>query len=975
MQITSTLYALNINYINVKQWLDYALLKNSSAVQVITASHWSFGKVITNHLTVDGFVNGINMLANGDIIFMHEDITKSIIISSNIHFTSPHGIKISNFSTITANLRCDLFKLFNEHTHIKRFEWYSIIINGNVYCEQTANNSESTGFLHFFYNAVLAYEEQYFNTNITFYTNNPNKAIIVINQANDWKYSVPLLINGYDFNYIISDAFTTNVDPTKPILIYGSKKFINNNIECHGSSTVKEQLRTDNINHVNLRTLSTAIIRRNQKICEIPIRIKITFILSVIVKNLIVNKLFTINGVSIDDLYFVNNGPKNSVQMPSITIIQTRIEYESVSNNVIHIQEYLMINLLNDRSLDYFLNHRVKKVAHKSTSGNSETQIVNGFLTFEHLMVAGDITTILSINSIDLSNIVLANTKESQHITGYKYISGDIIVNGPSFVGMINGIDFMQAYKESIRKNENLTIQELLVHNPYFVNTVGGLIVRESINQWSVNAADDISFVPSNIYDVNKWRSLNEHLEIVKFKQRKILRYIDQTDIFHIISNATNTGFSNNQDDLNQLHNTWMTIDTIYNGYTLDLTGVDREFLCPVQYRIKSLKWPSRNLIVDRETFDRVLTVHFHSKFIVHVKTEFPSSEYYFSNCNFSQSTDNHPFSTIYINQKKVLTMKNTVIESIAVFYMPNDQIYMLLHIHHKSITVLKGSFHQPESKWRIIQRIPILNKEVEGVTNENTVTNAHLFLWQKTLLLVVSNSGPIQEFLEPNGKSAGTSSSRITLIYTFHSSREKFIVIHEIIGEYNIINGLETQTDEGVNENMQPENSFFILILSKQNSKLISTWEISIDHSDSFANHIHFDLYKRLNMNVGIRSVSVFGEHGKHIFLIYFTLLTLTNSIIISINLLNSGVSYLSVVYRDGNFEIFVYGEKTIADRDTNQWKSISSGYFDHLHALVPFNFNKKLYIFVLATQNSFENGIDSSSHLDSYPILTMYY
>lgn len=84
--------------------------------------------------------------------------------------------------------------------------------------------------------------------------------------------------------------------------------------------------------------------------------------------------------------------------------------------------------------------------------------------------------------------------------------------------------------------------------------------------------------------------------------------------------------------------------------------------------------------------------------------------------------------------------------------------------------------------------------------------------------------------------------------------------------------------------------------------------------------------------------------------------------------------IFYMSVVLNDGHYQIyrFLNAEKP----DANPWQSLLPGYFEDLYALVPFNFNQKLYLFVLSKVDAVRNGaIDGNSSLDSYPILTLYY
>lgn len=82
-----------------------------------------------------------------------------------------------------------------------------------------------------------------------------------------------------------------------------------------------------------------------------------------------------------------------------------------------------------------------------------------------------------------------------------------------------------------------------------------------------------------------------------------------------------------------------------------------------------------------------------------------------------------------------------------------------------------------------------------------------------------------------------------------------------------------------------------------------------------------------------------------------------------------------MCVVLNDGHYQIYRYLSNNEI-QDASSWQSLLPGYFDDLYALVPFNFNHKLYLFVLAKIDSVENESNNNSiPLDLYPILTLYY
>lgn len=845
--------------------LKNALLKDSREQQVISGHGWSFGTIKTNNLRVDGLVNGININPlHGDIVFVDTDYSKPINITSDIRFTHPSGSTLSQSTYISGALNCDVSELFGSSIKIQRNIWNAVHINRHVDCSLGQNVSMSTGLLHFFSHAVRSSIDQSFYGNVSFYLANPAVSGIILRQANDWNGALPLTIDGILLDNILTDAVIDDIDPTKPLVIHGQKQFLSDNLKIDGSLNVKKHFQADIINQVNLLQLNASIIRKDQDLIHIPTGQQISFLHPPTFGNMAIDAHLSINGVPIVDIFFASSNATHPV--PQITISKPNSQLPRANendDNPFHVENLLNLNLVNDVSLDHFLENRIRKYPAFNAQGQPEAQFINGSLTFENLVIAGHRSTLHSINDCEMNEIVHTHSDETQYILGHKHVAGPsnpsngnergfIVVNSPSVLLNVNGQDFLQEYSKSIFLNENITLNALDVPNPFYVDTANGLFIQNTINGMNLNDGEIVGSAQYTKYDVSQWRMLNQNLEHKMSKAVKKLRYIDRSDVFQVIRN--NSQLLNAAENANQLYSTWMTIDSLYTGQNGNKPGSAGYFVCPVQYHIRSLNWPSRKIIVHREEpFSRILTVSLHPNFVIHVHTEFPSTQHYFVNCNFTKPAANRPLSIIYINQKQVLTFDEDLIESVNVFYMPDDLVYVLVHIHRKHIAVLRGSFSRPYDQWQIMQKIPCPNNDMDAAT----ITNEHLFSWQGILLLVVSSSAPISDSLNQNQPQSPHS----TLVYRFHIHHEKFYQVHEVSGDYNTINGLEVRAD---NQTAASE-SHFILILGKQQTKFLTTWTISIkkDAHNSSIDYLHFELQEKLNFNVAIRTISTFAEFG----------------------------------------------------------------------------------------------------------------
>lgn len=860
LQVTFNLRTSKINEkINVQHWLDHALLKASTEPQLIAGTTWSFGTLKSSNLIIEGKLNGINMNPiDGDVIFLDNNYNTPVEVFSNIRFAHPDGLHIPQHAYLYGKLKCDLGEIFGTNITIPRTHWKSVDLVGHVNCQVGENgaNGKSNGLLHFFSNAVLSSTEQAIYENVTFHLTNPASSSITINHANNGPRLTPLIVDGIDVHSLTSDALTSDSEPGKPIVLRGQKQFAADNLKCDGTATVSQSLKTDIINKVDLLALNKSLIRKDHVEIEIASGEPWYFAHPVTIGSLTV-KGQRINEVPIDDLFVIDGSDGQSP--PPITFSPP----ES-SIGQLHVENALQLDSIDDISFDGFVATRIRKSPQPNVNGNNEIQLINGSLTFENVIVAGDLSSIHSINDCPVADMVMSNSPETQYITGHKHIvgrpnadgveRGAVFVNSPSVLFNVNGIDFSQTYSQSIRLNENRVIASLVIADPFFVETSGGLVIKDTVNDFDVRSNENVGSVHSDGSHMQQWRALNEDLYRANSMQRKQLRYIDKSDMFHVMVNNNQSVDLNEQ--LSQLFSTWMTIDALQDGHYNGNVG--SQFLCPVQYHVRSNTWPSRNLIFHREQpYTRYMTASLHPQFSVHVLTEYPASPADFHNCNITRSHDKRPLSTVYINHKAAMVSNNDIVESINVFYMPDDIVYIVLHIHRKYVALMRGSFHHPHEPWQLMQRIPCLNNEMQGATVDNTVVKTYLFSWQGNIMLIVANSNPIHAHEQHTPEA-----TRSAIVYTFHIQNERFYRLHEIPGDYNIINGMEIASEH---------ESRFILLLGKQYNKFLTTWQIrqrsmqqQQQQQNVFDGTVDVQFLGKSTFDASIRTISMFNEFGK---------------------------------------------------------------------------------------------------------------
>lgn len=97
----------------------------------------------------------------------------------------------------------------------------------------------------------------------------------------------------------------------------------------------------------------------------------------------------------------------------------------------------------------------------------------------------------------------------------------------------------------------------------------------------------------------------------------------------------------------------------------------------------------------------------------------------------------------------------------------------------------------------------------------------------------------------------------------------------------------------------------------------------------------------------------------------------------------------YLGIINKHGQFHIYQYQRNKLGRQSLitasdsininsikSQWQSILSGHFDGANALVPFVFNRKLYLFLLGTNENHQlHDINNKLNNINAKVITLYY
>lgn len=871
---------LSVNYANVhvfnreifvNDWILNSFRKRNvgqEATQIVSGNYWQIETLTAENVQVYETINNVKMESAagekekkiGDIIFIDNDPSNLINITSNLLLSQ--GLKISSSANIysTQMRYCEINDLFSDVFYLRKKSWNYLSVQKNVTI-LSAKNYQNTPIkmelTNFFENAVLSGTDQTIYGNLTFKCNAKdtkitfNRINTVLNENFESKMNskLPLIINDINLHDIYNDAVTKSIvsvnGETQPIVVRGLKTFFNGNVECNSAETISTaNIYTITINNINIQQLNESLIRKNSEHIEIHSGHSLLFGQALNIETLIIGSNQTVNNVPIDDIFFVYT---ETELLPKVQFARRDV------GNQVFVGEDLIVNLVHDISLKFFLENRVKKYQYNSDATKyslSETQMVYGHITFENLVISGLQTKIESINDVFCDDIVLMRATDEQQITGHKEIYGEnvaLYIYQPFHTWKINDVEILTSYSKTIFLDQNQTIEQLTIRAPNQLKA-NSVIVKNQLNRivFSNNDGNKLYTNEVSLNNESHLRSAQNGKQNKPATSTKRLNYIDISNDFKAAFNETALS-----DTFDYLNNSWLTIDTFYTPIVRSELN-ETESVCPMQYHLQPIHWPSKDLIVrPGKIASRLLTVAFRSDYLIHIRTEYPAELSYYGKCNFSSWPQTEtPKSVVYVNYKEVLRYPDHIIESVQVFSTAHDRIYLILHIFNSGISILRHFISATEQKWTEIQFISLNMHQFKTMP----IFNVRLLLWQAYNVLVVASS---------TSAIASASAGHLTF-YRFNELDEKYQLLYEISGDFNIVSGINIPMLSAKTENKDGHNdvvsSDFFLILAKQYKNSINLLKAA---QPTNADDQLFKLEEELKFDSYIESLSIFSEYG----------------------------------------------------------------------------------------------------------------
>lgn len=862
----STTANLINNRINPGEWIKNAFRKQSTenaAEQIIGGFNWRIEKLVADNVDINKLNNiQVEPRSDGtsDIIFMDDDRSKVINIYSDLSFGNGVRINAQAELSSTQTRPCNIQPLFDETVHLTQTHLNNVNIGGNV---KVLTSDSKSGYLtrrtlsNFFENAVLSNSDQDIRTNIVI-TGSSNQTFVlnrisVAQRDDEINGTSSTLINNVDVAELYIDAVTKTIVSidgiVQPIIINGNKDFISTDVSCDQSAMISTADAVINtINSVNIVELNNSITSKQSHEIRINSGQKLLFLQSPIIEAMSIEPNHTINGIHVDNIFFVYS-PRQNQHSPSL--IFDRSETNPFVSNQIYSADSLEVNLINGMSLKYFIDNRVKLVDASGAAYFDRPQEVIGYLTFENLIIYGNESKVVQINNIDCDDIVLTKSSIEQHISGSKALSAEssLYLNKPFHTWSINDIELVPAYSKSINLNQNVTINDISIKYPYQLETKGGVVIREKLNDLAVDRATQDT---ANVASVHNTATNDTELEIQKSPKFNKLHYIDSTEDFRIKFNdsveldSTNTAI---------LHSSWFTVDSFYREEIVQKTNestTNEISLCPIQYHVQPMQWYSRQLTVRRASaLSRLLSVQLSTNYLLQIRTEFPPDPYYFDKCKFfhkNQKNKQHPISIVYLNYREIFTLPTAIVESMHVF-IANSKVYMVLHLYNKGIYTYRQN---STNDWIVVDSIPI------KLTEHSPIYNTKLLAWKTHKILVVARSA-----FETNFGS-------FAKLYLFDSEKETYDEFQTINGDFNIIGAVgvpHTQSDG----TFSISHSDVYLVLGMQKKSFMKIYKASYIDSDTsgtnvteLENSVHFDLVENFFYDDPLESISIFSEYGR---------------------------------------------------------------------------------------------------------------
>lgn len=483
------------NRFQTQEWIEYAFRQQRSQMkvqQMIESSKWQFINMITDNFRTQHSINGIRIFSmdntTANIIFVDDNPTNMISIASDVSLSNYGKLGFHSELKCTELRPCNIQNFVSDTVHLSQIIWNELNIVGNVKI-LTYGVSEvdftQCGLYCFFQKSLSNELDESINLNISFTLESEEKIsfnrVIFISSG----LQTTCNMNNIDLSKIFIDAVaqrTTYPDENNRLIAFQSKmNLIGIKISCDGIETVlSAEFSTPALNGIYIKQLNDSVFYINAGEILVLSWHKILFLEAPIIKAMNISRNQTINSVLVADFYFVYS-QISSISFQKLDDLGAIV----VSHEQIHVIS------INGMPLQFFIDNRSKLYNRMPLIVNKLNipQIIDGFITFDNLILIGNETKIDQINDIRCDDAVLTYSNEKQHITGYKGTVGQspiFYVQKPFHTWTINNLEFISKYTKTISLDREHLVERFAIKRPYIVDVQKNITIWKKINQISL---------------------------------------------------------------------------------------------------------------------------------------------------------------------------------------------------------------------------------------------------------------------------------------------------------------------------------------------------------------------------------------------------------------------------------------------------------------------------------------------------------
>lgn len=452
--------------IQMRNWTENVLRQQLFGTlnhQTMYSSGSNLSRILSENVQIDQRLNGFAFIGSHNIIFVNSNSFNKIEIICDISF-SKNTILNAGSTLISYESRpCNASFLGSEDTHLPTKKLFEVNILGSAKFFLPGESSEQNSIFIFLENSIQPKLGKEINTNqIVLNANNKFSFNRISSSLN--KPEIP--INTIQIFTIINDAVSILKNKLgsvlEPTIFNNMTNFVGiTNICITLESIASDLFQVQKMNFVDMILLNHIAFNRSSIDLSIFPWQKILFLRPPSAKSAYLNNDQTINGIYFANVFHTYTENQNR-SFTSSFVRQKGSDFQTVA-----VSNGAGVNLVNELSLDYFLDNRLKL---KIQDQFSKHQMNNGFLNLENFIMYGDAAKIDQVNDAVCDDAVLRYFEENQEIIGNKRILSafaNLWISKPIHTWKINHLDFVSLYAKTTFLNRKQLINEIIIRRPY----------------------------------------------------------------------------------------------------------------------------------------------------------------------------------------------------------------------------------------------------------------------------------------------------------------------------------------------------------------------------------------------------------------------------------------------------------------------------------------------------------------------------